>query len=371
VRVAVVGPAHPFKGGAVLHTTELAHRLAAAGHQTVLESWSAQYPKLLYPGQLTVDVPEMPLYEPTRRSLSWRRPLGWWRQGRRMGAASDLVVLQVHSTIAQALQYLAIMSGARSQGARTVLIVNNVVPHEARAIDRMLARLLYRRADLLLVHGEDSARQIAEFADTPVVTAALPPHLPRPIVASEAVTDDAQTLHGSLLFFGLIRHYKGVDVLVRALARAEVDARLVIAGEVWGDGADELRAAIADTGLAERVTLREGYVDAAELPALFAACDALVLPYRHATGSQNAQLAFEYDRPVIVTRTGALADAVTDGVDGIVCAPDDVDALTEAIERFYAPGEALRLRANVKRPDATPAWNAYIDALLHAAPAAR
>jgi glycosyltransferase involved in cell wall biosynthesis len=89
-----------------------------------------------------------------------------------------------------------------------------------------------------------------------------------------------------------------------------------------------------------------------------------VLPYRHATGSQNAQLAFEYDRPVIVTRTGALADAVTDGVDGIVCAPDDVASLADAIERFYAPGEALRLRANVKRPDATPAWNAYLDALL-------
>ena len=72
---------------------------------------------------------------------------------------------------------------------------------------------------------------------------------------------------------------------------------------------------------------------------------------------------------MIVTRTGALADAVTDGVDGIVCAPDDVASLADAIERFYAPGEALRLRANVKRPDATPAWNTYIDALLRAATA--
>jgi glycosyltransferase involved in cell wall biosynthesis len=108
-------------------------------------------------------------------------------------------------------------------------------------------------------------------------------------------------------------------------------------------------------------------VDAGDLPALFAESDALVLPYRHATGSQNAQLAFSYDRPVIVTRTGALADPVTDDVDGIVCAPDDVASLTAAIERFYRPGEALRLRANVTRPDATPAWQAYLDVLLSGA----
>jgi glycosyltransferase involved in cell wall biosynthesis len=363
VRVSVVGPAHPFKGGAVLHTTELAHRLAAAGHDTVVESWSAQYPKLLYPGQLTVDVPEMPLFEPTRRTLSWRRPVGWFRQGRRIGAASDVVIFQLHSTTAQAIPYLAIIRGARSAGARIVLIANNVVPHEARAIDRVLARLLYRRADLILVHGDELAGQVAEFAPTPVVVAALPPHLPRPVVAVGPATDPS-AVHDQLLFFGLIRPYKGVDVLVRALAGAGVSARLVVAGEVWGGGSGELRALIAEHGLGQRVDFREGYVEAAELPGLFAASDALVLPYRHATGSQNAQLAFEYDRPVIVTKTGALADAVTDGVDGIVCAPDDVASLTDAIERFYAPGEALRLRANVKRPDATPAWNAYVDALL-------
>ena len=362
MRVSVVGPAHPFKGGAVLHTTELAHRLAAAGHDAALESWSAQYPKILYPGQLTVDEPEMPLFTPTRRNLSWRRPLGWYRHGRRIGAASDVVVLQVHSTIAQALQYLTIMRAARSAGARIVLIVNNVVPHEARALDRVLARALYGRADLLLVHGEESARDIAEFTDRPVVVAALPPHLPRPAGVASTGRDEA-VLHDSLLFFGLIRPYKGVDVLLRALARAKITARLLVAGEVWG-GSGELRALVDELGLASRVTLREGYVDAAELPALFAGCDALVLPYRHATGSQNAQLAFEYDRPVIVTRTGALADAVTDGVDGIVCEPDDVASLADALERFYAPGEALRLRGNVKRPDATPAWQAYIDALL-------
>lgn len=367
MRVAVVGPAHPFKGGGALHTTELAHRLRAAGHQAVIESWSAQYPRFLYPGQLTVQTPELPVFEPTRRALSWRRPLGWWRQGRRIGAESDVVVLQVFSTVAQAAQYLTIIRAARSRGARIVLIVHNVMPHEARAADRMLARLLYRRADLLLVHGDDSARQAAEFAgDTPVAAAALPPHLPRPLGITPADGDD-RTLHNSLLFFGLIRPYKGVDLLVRALNKANVDARLVIAGEAWGDGADEVRTAIAETGMTDRVELREGYVDVADLPALFAACDALVLPYRHATGSQNAQLAFEYGRPVIVTRTGALADAVTDGVDGIVCAADDVDALAGALERFYAPGEPLRLRANVKRPDATPEWTAYIDALLSAA----
>jgi glycosyltransferase involved in cell wall biosynthesis len=111
-------------------------------------------------------------------------------------------------------------------------------------------------------------------------------------------------------------------------------------------------------------------VDVADIPSLLAAADALVLPYRRATGSQNALLAFEHGLPVIVTRTGALADPVTDGVDGVVCQPDDVASLARAIERFYEPGEPARLRGNVKRPEPVPAWQAYVEALTTlAAPA--
>src|SRR5439155_3575802 len=99
MRIAIVGPSFPYRGGSAQHATELAHRLSRAGHDVRLESWSAQYPKLLYPGQQTIDAPEYELFPATERRLSWRRPDSWWRLGRRLRCTVDAVVLFVYSPV--------------------------------------------------------------------------------------------------------------------------------------------------------------------------------------------------------------------------------------------------------------------------------
>jgi glycosyltransferase involved in cell wall biosynthesis len=166
-----------------------------------------------------------------------------------------------------------------------------------------------------------------------------------------------------LLFFGIVRPYKGLDVLLRALARGPARLTLTVAGEFWGD-TGETEKLMAELGIADRVKLRPGYVPASEIPALFAAADALVLPYREATASQNALLAFAHGVPVITTTAGALADVVRDGVDGLTCAPGDVADLARVLWEFSAPGMAARLRAGVKATDPEPCWADYLRALL-------
>jgi glycosyltransferase involved in cell wall biosynthesis len=165
------------------------------------------------------------------------------------------------------------------------------------------------------------------------------------------------------LFFGLVRPYKGVDVLLRAMADGPDDVMLRVAGEVWGGRAewDEL---IAELGLTDRVEFIDGYVSAAEVPALFADVDALVLPYRTSTGSQAVWTGFQFGVPVIATRAGHLADSVTDGVDGLVAEPGDVASLSEAIKKFYRDGTALRLRENVRPVDPEPYWRRYLEAVI-------
>ena len=124
------------------------------------------------------------------------------------------------------------------------------------------------------------------------------------------------------------------------------------------------RALITGLGLGARVTLRPGYVPAGQIPALFAAADALVLPYREATGSQNVLLAFAYGVPVVVTTAGALAEAVRAGVDGLTCAPGDVEDLARALNEIADPATARRLRAGVRPVDPEPYWAAYLRAVL-------
>lgn len=355
MKISIIGPTHPYKGGGAQHTTELAHRLAARGHDVVIESWRAQYPAFLYPGQQTIDSPEGEPYPHTRRDLDWRRPDGWVRCGRRLRTA-DLVVLAVLSPV-QVPAYLGILYGLRGR-APVIALCHNVLPHERRPYDVPLMRALLRRAGGVLVHTEQQAGVARELAGTPVRVAALPPHLP----ARSPAAAGGPEPYGRLLFFGIVRPYKGLDLLLRALAQLP-DVRLTVAGEFWG-GLEDTRALVAELGLRERVELRPGYVAAEDVPRLFAEVDALVLPYRSATASQNVWLGHEHGVPVIATRVGALADNVSDGVDGLLVEPGSVSELAEALKRFYEPGMPQRLRAGVRPVDPEPYWAAYLDTLL-------
>ncbi len=385
MRIALIGPAHPYKGGGARHTTELARRLAGAGHEVVIESWSRQYPAGLYPGgRQTVDVPDGEPFPGTRRDLSWRHPAGWIAAGRRL-RDRDLVAFALLIP-PQAIPYLAILAGLRGlrpgrrPARRAVVICHNVLPHESRPADKQLTRLLLRRAGAALTHSaEEAARAHALAPGALISTARMPPHLPGAGPAAErnghAGAESMPerpsapvTTPCRLLFFGIVRPYKGLDVLLRAMARAPGNVVLTVAGEFWGKAEAETRALISQLGLDSRVTLRPGYVPADQIPGLFARTDVLVLPYRSATSSQNAWLAFEYGLPVVATRAGTLADAVRDGVDGIVCEPGDEDDLLRALVRVSGPGEVDRLRSAVQAADPRGYWVDYLEALLNFAP---
>jgi len=370
VRIAVVGPAHPYKGGVAQYTTALAHELARAGHQVRLESWSHQYPRLLYPGQLTVREPELPVYPGTARALSWRRPDSWYRLGRRL-RGHDLVVLVVVTPV-QMPAYRGILAGlGRDRRTRVVAECHNVLPHERRAVDVRLMRGVLSRVDGVLAHSAAQGEIARGLTDRPVAVRHMAPLLVA--TASRSSVDAAVGSagpgepHHRLLFFGLVRPYKGLDVLLRALA-AEPEGvpeqvRLRVAGEFWG-GPEPTQALVAELGLADRVELRPGYVDSADVPGLFVDVDALVLPYRTATASLNTFLAFEHGVPVIATRVGTAAADVRDGVDGVLCEPDDVTSLATALRRFYAEAMPAKLRAGVPPVDPAPEWAGYLDALL-------
>lgn len=364
MRVTVIGPTHPYKGGIAQYTTELAHQLDQSGHQVRIESWSHQYPRLLYPGQLTVAAPERPVYPDTVRSLSWRRPDSWLRRGRAIRDTADLVVLVIASPV-QMPAYRGILATLRRGSNRPWVVAqcHNVLPHERRAVDVRLMRSVLRRVDSVLVHSDEQAQTARTLTSVPVVVERMAPL----IVAQAAGYDREPIVHRRLLFFGLVRPYKGLDVLLRALAAGPPDVSLVVAGEFWG-GVAPTEELVTELGITDRVDLRPGYVDAADVPALFRDVDALVLPYRSATASFNAYLGFEHGVPVIASRVGTLPHDVRDGVDGLLCEPDDVESLTSALSAFYAGNTPSRLRVKVRGPDVGPAWTRYVGALTSVGP---
>jgi glycosyltransferase involved in cell wall biosynthesis len=366
-RIAIIGPTHPYKGGISQHTTLLAHRIAAADRSTVdLLSWSRQYPSFLYPGQQRVPngQPEVPVWPRTSYPLSWPRPDGWWRVGRKLRRSGYDAVIVVIITPVQAPAYLTLLTALRrgtGNRPRVVALCHNVLPHEQRPGDRPLTRRVLDLADAILVHSLEQAEVARSLSGTPATVAALPPILGT--ATAPAAADPAADLPArrQLLFFGLVRPYKGLDILIEALP-AVPDVRLTVAGEFWG-GTAETEARIARLGLGDRVTLRPGYVDAADVPKLFAETDALVLPYRSATSSANVFLAYEHRVPVIATNVGDMAEQVRDGESGLLCAPADAAALAEALRRLYTPGMLAKLRAGASAIDTDALWQPYVEAV--------
>jgi glycosyltransferase involved in cell wall biosynthesis len=377
VRIAVVGAAHPYKGGIAAHTTDTARHLAAAGHDVVVVSWSRLYPHRLYPGEQAIPGGghDVPPFEPTVRPLRWDRPGTWWRTGRRLRAQDVLVVQAVVPLQVPAL--LALIRAAR--GPRIVVIAHNVVPHEAHPGAGRLMELLLRRADLVVTHSAEQARLAREHGARAAVAVDLPPHLPggmpdagrRASIRSRREADRPIGVDGvpagpvRVLSFGIVREYKGVDLLLQALR--EVDGvSVTVAGELWGAAGEQVRQLSAAPELAGRVRLLAGYVSAADVPELFAGHDVLALTYRHATATQNVAFAHAYGLPVLASTAGSLADQVRDGVDGLVVPAGDVGALAAALRRLRAPGMLAGLRSKVPQPDPEAAWDRYLGALLQA-----
>ena len=401
MRIAVVGPTHPYKGGVAAHTTSLARHLADAGHDVHLVSWSRLYPKALYPGEQAVPDgdPDLPPFEPTTRPLRWDRPASWWRVGRRLRGADLVVVVFVVPAQVPALLTLiraarghgrarvggrarpggrARVGGSQVTGPRVVVVAHNVVPHETHPGGQWLVGRILAAADAALVHSPAMAEQARAHGARRVVVAELPPHLPGGVPAQNPVEGTAQGAAAStarhrgraradgklaVLALGIVRDYKGTDLLLEAAAQVP-QVYLGVVGEQWGRAGEQVRGLAADPRLAGRVQLQRGYLPGSQVPGLLAGYDVLALPYRHATASQNVLLAHAYGLVVLASDVGTFSGQVRDGVDGVLVPPSDVAALAAALRRLAEPGELERLQSGVPPLDQDGPWRDYLDALL-------
>jgi D-inositol-3-phosphate glycosyltransferase len=341
VRLGIIGPIHPLRGGIALHSAAMASAARARGHAVRVVSYARLYPKSLFPGRTQLDPDPVPPGTAAieRAALidscapwTWPRAASWLADGR-----PDLVVAQRwHPFFAPALATVAARSRAR--GARVVWMVHNARPHEGgAALWRPLLRLGIHDEDVCLTHaGSEVAalRDLGVHGDVRRTTHPASPAGDPPDAADARRALGIAADEVVFLFFGYVRAYKGVDVLLDALTRLAPDGprwRAIIAGEWYVDRAAADRA-VASAPLAGRVELVDRYLPAEEVARHLAAATVLVLPYRSGTQSGVVPLAYAHGRGVITTRVGGLGEAVRDGETGLLVPPEDPRALAAALE---------------------------------------
>jgi glycosyltransferase involved in cell wall biosynthesis len=362
--VAVLGPLHPYRGGIAHHTALLAATLAH-DHPVLGLNYKRLYPGILFPGRTQFDASGEPLTTPgveVVRAVDSMGPHTWASAAGRMRQFGTrlLVVQWWHPFFAPCSRALA--RAARRSGARVIYLCHNVLPHERGRLDVGLARFGLAGADGFIVMSRGDFDLLG----------VLFPHRPRELTAQPAFSffERGRTTRAAaraalgvegpvVLFFGLVRPYKGLDVLLRAVAaaRREVPLTLLVAGEFYEERRryDDL---IASLGLQAAVRVLDKYIPNEEVETFFRAADVVVLPYISATQTAIAQIALSFERPVIVTRVGGLPEPVLEGQTGFVVPPSDSDALGRALVELFTGETLARLAPHLKRESGRFTWAA-------------
>ena len=365
-RFCLIGPTYPYRGGIAHYTTLLAQHLREE-HEVLLLSFSRQYPAWLFPGKSDKDPSERPLQTEARYELDPLNPLTWRRTLRQIRKwQPDMVVIPWwHPYFAPVWTALGRSIRRLSPRPKLIFICHNVRPHEQGRLSKLLLPRILKtvlgQGDGYIVHSQ--ADQEILLGYLPEAKISVSPHPTYAALGEQNQVKLPITLPSDrplLLFCGLVRPYKGLDILLEAVALLKRPFHLLVAGEFWQGGLAEYQKQITRLELAKNVTVVDEYLPNELLAAYIKRANVVVLPYRSATQSGIIQIAFGLNTPVITTNVGGLAEAVEDGRTGLVVPPENPLALAEAIERYFAQGLEGVFSKNVGEGNGRFSWSHLI-----------
>ena len=358
--VGLIGPTFPFRGGIAQHTTML-HRSLSALSDLCTVSFKRQYPQVLYPGKSNLD-PEYKGYsEPgVRYVIDSLNPLTWMKACRILMASSPKLVIIIWCTFFGA-PYLGFMANYfRKRDTKVLYLCHNVIDHESALWKVALSRKALSQSSTFLVHSRSEKKKVNMLV--PRARVAVHPH---PVYNQfpSAKNRLPRRARLELLFFGFVRHYKGLDVLLNAMLLLDKeDVFLTVAGEWWERDITS-RQLLEDERLRSSVEVIDSYLSEKKVAELFIRTDIVVLPYRSATGTGVIPLAYHYGKPVIGARTGGIPEVVNDGISGRLFEPENQYDLAEVIREFLAvPPESMKEGVQEMAKEMT--WNSLARCIL-------
>ncbi len=342
-KIVIIGPAYPLRGGLATYDERLARALLEKGHETIIYTFSLQYPGILFPGKTQFSNEPEPEDLSIRVRINSIHPLNWIRVGREIRRLRpDLVIIRYWlpfmgpclGTIARIIR--------RNKVSKIITIADNLIPHERRIFDRWLTQYYLKSSDGFIFMSRSVMRDLDRF------------HLPGPprrycphplydtygeildrVSARQSLGLDQKYFY--LLFFGFIREYKGLDILLSALGEQrlkKLPIRLIIAGEYYTDPGP-YEQMIDKYKIRDRVIAFNDFIPNSDVNKFFCAADLIVQPYKSATQSGVTQIAYHFNKPMVITNVGGLAEMVPDGKAGYVVEPEPqklVDAVVDYFE---------------------------------------
>ena len=367
MKIVIVGPAYPLRGAMAQMNAILGHHLSQK-HDVQIVSFTRQYPSLLFPGKSQID-PGKPLFNvPTVSLIDSINPISWYRAARYItNQKPDVIIFRYW------MPFFAPCFGSiarlvkRKINAQVIFICDNIIPHEKRPGDGALTKYAFHSADAFVVLSKEVEKDLVRIL--PNVRYIVSPHPLYDVFGTLQSKEEARKKLGLkdervMLFFGYVRSYKGLSVLIDAMLKIQEMApvTLLIVGEFYEDE-KKYRAMIHRHGLESCIRIHSQYIPNDEVATFFSAADVVVLPYISATQSGIIQVAYHFNKPVITTHVGGLSEVVIHGHTGFVIPPNNPDALTKAVMEFYNKHCEEEFAKNISEEKRQYSWDKFIERL--------
>ena len=343
LKVVIIGPAHPLRGGLATFNQRLAREFIQSGYDCSIYSFSLQYPSFLFPGKTQYSNEPAPAGIKIHTAINSVNPFNWIKVGNRLRKEKpDLVVVRYWLPLMGPALGTILRRVKKNNHTRVICIADNVIPHEKRFGDKSFTKYFLKSCDAFITMSEKVMNDLRLFEKTkPVQLIQHPLYDTFGDIISKSEARKYLDLPENkkiILFFGFIRRYKGLDLLFEAMNYIkDPDIKLLVAGEFYEDD-KPYREQVKKLGISNQLILKTDFIPDSEVKYYLCAADAVIQPYRHATQSGVTPLAYHFEKPMIVTNVGGLPSLVPHEKAGLVVAPEP-KAIADGILRFYQLGE--------------------------------
>lgn len=368
MKVIILGTAWPYRGGLATFNERLARQFVSEGHEVEVWTFTLQYPSFLFPGKTQYTNEPAPADLTIRRVLNSCNPFNWLRVGHAIRkAAPDMLICCYWMSFFAPAFGLVSRIARRNERTRCIALVHNMIPHEPNILDKLFAPYFVASQDGFVALSESVVGDIEKVESQTSKVKRPKTFSPHPIYdhygermskneACKALNLPADKNY--MLFFGLVRAYKGLDLLLGAFGCVKdqlPNLQLIIAGEFYEDE-DKYRAQIAQLGLADRVIIRNEFIPDGDLRKYFGAADLIVQPYKTATQSGVTQVAFHFEKPMLVTNVGGLGEIVHDHQMGYACEPTAESIAADVLD-YYQNDRQQAFTAYLQKEKTKYAWS--------------
>ncbi|MBK8952177.1 MAG: glycosyltransferase [Chitinophagaceae bacterium] len=346
--VVIIGPAHPLRGGLATFNQRLAKEFIQQGDDCSIYSFSLQYPKFIFPGKTQYTDEPAPENLTIHTVINSINPFNWIKIGNRLKKEKpDIIIVRFWLPLMGPALGTILRRVRKNRHTKIICIADNVIPHEKRPGDKLFTKYFLKSCDAFITMSEKVMSDLRLFQkDKPAKLVSHPLYDNFGEIISKAAARKHLGLpenENIILFFGFIRKYKGLDLLLEAMAvlknqqQATSNQQLLIAGEFYEDE-KPYQEQIAQLGIRDSLILKTDFIPDSEVKYYLCAADAVIQPYKNATQSGVTPLAYHFEKPMVVTNVGGLPALVPDNKVGLVVEPN-ADAIAAGISRFYELGE--------------------------------